>query len=292
LKKRPFTTAETDELIMMTTVARPIFVPGRYARPPHGDLLSGRQTLEKYVAEAPMRIGPVTDDSPFFFARYRPLGMPSLMVKGLGLLLIPIVSLLALLVVRSQPRGDETRSYAASVVYFASLGLGFIAVELSLLQNLTLLMGHPVFTLSILVATLLSCGGVGSAASGRFPTRIVCGAVALMAAVYALLLPRVVTALLPLSLAGRTMSSVFVIAPLGFAMGMPFPQGLKRVGRGPLPAPPFYWGLNGVMSIIGSIATVAIAVMLGFRAAMLAGGCCYLLAAMSSGFTSGHSAAQ
>ena len=71
------------------------------------------------------------------------------------------------------------------------------------------------------------------------------------------------------------------MAPLGFAMGMPFPSGLRRVGGGALPEPPFYWGLNGVMSVVGSIGTMLIAVTLGFQVAMLAGAGCYVCAALA-----------
>jgi hypothetical protein len=65
-------------------------------------------------------------------------------------------------------------------------------------------------------------------------------------------------------------------------MGMPFPNGLRRTGRGSLPAPPFYWGLNGMVSVIGSIATVTIALIFGFQVAMAAGSACYAVAAAAS----------
>ena len=65
-------------------------------------------------------------------------------------------------------------------------------------------------------------------------------------------------------------------------MGMPFPRGLQATGKAHLPAPPFYWGLNGVMSVIGSVTTVFIALRLGFQVAMLAGCAAYVLAALAS----------
>ncbi len=61
-----------------------------------------------------------------------------------------------------------------------------------------------------------------------------------------------------------------------------FPAGLGRVGQGPFPAAPFYWGLNGVLSVVGSVGTMALAVNVGFRAAMLVGCCFYVLAALAS----------
>jgi hypothetical protein len=111
---------------------------------------------------------------------------------------------------------------------------------------------------------------------------LACVAVAVIGAIEALALPRLVPALLWLPLWGRIAVAIGLIAPLGLAMGMPFPHGLRQTGQGSLPAPPFYWGLNGIMSVIGSVTTVFVALMAGFQAAMLMGSACYLLAAIAS----------
>ena len=95
-------------------------------------------------------------------------------------------------------------------------------------------------------------------------------------------MPRLVPALLPFSLGVRVLIAIALLAPLGFLMGMPFPQGLRRTGQGPLPPPPFYWGLNGVMSVIGSVGTVIIALMAGFQVAMIVGAALYVIAAVAS----------
>ena len=85
-----------------------------------------------------------------------------------GIVLAVLLPLGLLVVAFGKPRGERAAPYVQSIVYFASLGVGFIAVELALLQHLTLLLGHPIFTLSILLFTLLASGGLGSWASGRF----------------------------------------------------------------------------------------------------------------------------
>ena len=72
------------------------------------------------------------------------------------------------------------------------------------------------------------------------------------------------------------------MAPLGFLMGMPFPKGLRATGRGPFPEPPLYWGMNGLFSVVGSMATMVTAVIFGFTWAMLGGAAFYLLAALGS----------
>jgi len=63
---------------------------------------------------------------------------------------------------------------------------------------------------------------------------------------------------------------------------MPFPRGLQATGRGPFPLPPFYWGLNGIFSVVGSMATMAAAVIFGFTWAMLGGAAFYLVAAAAA----------
>jgi len=282
LRKRPFTAAETNTIMTEWPGIEPLIVPDHVAVAPYEGLLTGKKTMEQYIAEAPKRVGPVFDDSPFYFATEKPWGMPDKMRDGLLAMIWPVVGLLGAFALFGKPRGERVAPYAASIVYFSSLGAGFITVELALLQHMTLLLGHPIFTLSILLFTLLAASGIGSAFSSRVSSRTACLAVAVIAAIGAFALPYIVPALLPLSLTGRVLVAVAMIAPLGFVMGMPFPQGLRKSGKGPLPAPPFYWGLNGVMSVIGSVGTVILALLYGFQVAMLVGAACYLVAAVAA----------
>jgi hypothetical protein len=265
------------------TLANPVIVPGRHADDPYDDLFSGQKTLDQVIAESPLRVDPVYDDSPFYFAVERPWGAPQRMQQALTGLVMPVLALLAVFIAFGKPKGERVRPYAASILYFASLGVGFMAVELTLLQNFTLLLGHPIFTLSILLFTILAAGGLGSALSSRIPAHRACLAVAGLGAAAAFALPQLVPVLLPLQLSTRVAIAVAFILPLGLMMGMPFPSGLRGTGRGSLPPPPFYWGLNGVMSVIGSVGTVFVALTFGFQVAMLAGSACYLLAAAASG---------
>lgn len=283
LRKRPFTEAETAEISEKWTQARPVILPGGPAPQLIGDVLAGRKTLAQYEAESPRFVGAVWDDSPFYFAIERPYRMPAAIAGPLlKWLLGPSVIMLALFAIFGRPRRASIAPYVGSLIYFAALGFGFIAVELALLQNLTLLLGHPIFTLSILLCTLLAMGGIGSALSSRVSMHVACLAVAAIGAIEAIALPRLVPLLLPLPLWGRIAIAVLLIAPLGLGMGMPFPRGLRETGGGSLQAPPFYWGLNGIMSVIGSVTTVFVALMIGFQAAMLMGSACYVLAALAS----------
>ncbi len=296
LRKRPFSDAELKEISTKWTQANAIIMPGETAPPGMKEVLAGAKTLAQYDNESPRFVGPVWDDSPFYFAIDRPWRMPGAIAERIAKWLLgPSVGLLALFAVFGWPRKAVTTGkararknpgsglrYGGSLVYFAALGFGFIAVELALLQHLTLLVGHPIYTLSVLLFTLLAFGGIGAALSPRWSMWKACAAVAVIGAIEALALPKLVPALLWLPLWGRIIVAIFLIAPLGLAMGMPFPRGLRETGQGSLPAPPFYWGLNGIMSVIGSVTTVFVALMAGFQAAMLMGSACYVLAALAS----------
>jgi hypothetical protein len=282
LRKRPFTKAEGEQLATWR-LGRPLIVPGSPAPEPYTELLNGRKSMAAWEAESPTFIGPVFDDSPFYFAVERPWGMPKPIARRLfEWLLAPNVALLALFAAFGKPKRKPVAPYAASVAYFACLGFGFISVELALLQHLTLLLGHPIFTLAILLFTLLAAGGLGSAVSTFVPPRGACLVIAALGTLEALVLPRIVPWLLPLPIAARIVIAMALVAPLGFVMGMPFPRGLQSTGRGSLPAPPFFWGLNGVMSVIGSVVTVFVALKWGFQAAMLVGCLSYVLAGLAS----------
>jgi predicted membrane-bound spermidine synthase len=302
LRKRPFTEAELKEIKENWTQANAVVAPGGIAPTGIKEVLAGSKTLDQYEAESSRYVGPVWDDSPFYFAIDRPWRMPATIAERiLKWLLAPSVLLLVVFAVFGRPRRNKAESrrqtadgrrqemlpsgnssYVASLVYFAALGFGFIAVELALLQHLTLLVGHPIYTLSVLLFTLLAFGGIGAALSPRWSMWKACAAVAIIGTIEALALPKLVPALLWLPLWGRVAVAIALMAPLGLAMGMPFPRGLKHTGEGSLPAPPFYWGLNGIMSVIGSVTTVFVALNWGFQAAMLMGSLCYVLAAVAS----------
>lgn len=290
LKKRPWTPEETERMASWAGV-QPVIVPGRHVEEPYASLFAGRTSVAEYVAQARTRVDAVYDDRPFFFARAKPWGVDRRVSRQFAPILAGLFVLCAAFVAFGKPKGEPAGPYAASIAFFASLGMGFIAVELALLQHLTLLLGHPIFTLSILLFTLLAAGGLGSRSSGRFPLGAACLGIAALAALYALALPRVVPHLLSLPLGARIAVAVVLVAPLGFLMGMPFPRGLQATGAGPFPLPPFYWGLNGIFSVVGSMATMVAAVVLGFTWAMLGGAALYLVAAAASRAFAGASRA-
>src|SRR5580765_663994 len=143
LRKRPFSPEEISEIKEKWTIAKPLIMPGGPAPEMLGDVLTGKSTLAQYEQNSQRLVGPVKDDSPFYFAIERPFGMPSAIADTLlRWLLLPSLLLLFVFAVFGRPRGASVGPYSGSVIYFAALGFGFIAIELALLQNLILLVGH------------------------------------------------------------------------------------------------------------------------------------------------------
>ena len=169
-KKRPFTPAETERMASWAE-AQPVIVPGRHVEPPYA-ALSGPQELAEYdarprPASIPCSTTARSSSRPSSPGACR-AGCATVRDRAAG------SAARAAGVAFGKPRGERAAPYAGSIAYFACLGLGFIAVELALLQDLTLLLGHPIFTLSILLFTLLASGGLGSWPSGRFRLGRVC----------------------------------------------------------------------------------------------------------------------
>jgi hypothetical protein len=164
--------------------------------------------------------------------------------------------------------------------------MGFIICEIALMQRLILLLGHPIYTLVVILFTILLASSLGSLFARRFPPdgiRAALGriipAIVLLLVIAAIALPAVVHAALPLQLPARIALAGLIAFPFGFLMGMPFPLGLRRNAEDPRGAPvSALWGINGVASVVGSLSAVIIAIIAGFGAVLLTGAACYTLA--------------
>jgi hypothetical protein len=170
------------------------------------------------------------------------------------------------------------------LLYFACLGYGFLLIEIPLMQRFILLLGQPVYALSVVLFSLLLFSGLGSLWSTRFLSRdrrALAGALAgiiALSALYAFFLPGIIEALLGSDITTRVAACVATLAPIGLLMGMAYPLGiniLRDFGEGLVP---WAWGMNGVMSVVASVLAIYIANRIGFTGAFLTGIGAYVLA--------------
>jgi hypothetical protein len=248
-------------------------------------------------------LSPTRDDRPFFFqtarlsALYRAIAAPAEWQKtNLGtfvlLVLLALTSLLTvacilgpLLLARGRLVADDTPTALGFLGYFACLGAAYIIVEVVLVQKSLLFLGYPVYALAVVLFSLLLFSGIGSAWTGRLdPDRlrrsltrmllVVAGLVGLAVAV----LSSVFDAGAGLDHPYRIGLTVALLAPLGFTMGMPMPTGIRLLAARRPSLVPWAWGVNGAASVLGSAAALALALTLGFNAALAVGGALYLIA--------------
>ena len=82
-------------------------------------------------------------------------------------------------------------------------------------------------------------------------------------------------------LAARMALAVLVLAPLAFAMGMPFPLGLQLVADRGRRWLTWCWGVNGYLSVVGAATAPLLALSVGFRGVVLAAAALYLVAGLA-----------
>jgi spermidine synthase len=168
--------------------------------------------------------------------------------------------------------GREEGSTALPLLaYFSCLGAGFITLELVFIQKFMHLIGSPLYTYSTVIFTLLLGAGIGSAASERLGIGIrrrwPLPFIAIMVIGVALIVayPPVAKIALALPLEGRALVSALMIFPLGFFLGMPFPLGILAIENQPRGAIAWAWGMNGLFTVIGGLASVILGLEIGFN---------------------------
>jgi hypothetical protein len=276
-----------------------VLSPAVAPEPTFAALTSG-EDLDAFVAAFPLDIAPPTDDRPFFFQLlrltdiFRPdrfeQGLQSFNLQAvfvLGTLLLTVVGLTALCLIiplALTSRRETLRGAAPWFLYFGGIGAGFMLVEIALLQRLILFLGHPTYSLSVVLFTLLLGSGLGSALSARWPGRgWGAGLFGMLLGVGLLTVP-LTAALQGMDTPGRILATAGFLFPLGLFMGFPFPTGMKAAARRLPPVTPWLWGINGATSVCGSVVGVAIALASGISTAYWTGVAAYLVAFAAMGW--------
>ena len=269
--------------------------------------LTEPQEPSALLASFPVDLSAPTDDRPFFFnmLRFRDVfrrgrGQTDLIVANaeavvtlawlflivLGLSLIFIIGPLWL----QRSATDHAPRAGWRFLYFASLGVGFILIELSQMQRLMIALGHPVYGLTVVLFSLLIAAGLGSLWSQRAVRRGTAAAF-LRRALVLLLLVAVATLAVgsllarPLEAAPtwvRISGSILLLVPLGFVLGIPMATGLALSDADPPRYRALYWGTNGAASVCGSVLAMMLSLAFGIAATYALGILAYLLAALSA----------
>ena len=259
--------------------------------------------LERIYNSTNYYLRPATDDKPFFNQTRRwkwplgfrevltaqggrprswaaPVGQVTLVVMLLQSIAVGGVMILFPLL-RFNRQGLRVSGGRSFLTYFAGLGLGFILIEIVLLQHLVLFLGQPTYTFSVVLASLLCFTGLGSYLAGRIQfvsyhtlawllAATVCGIVLTLIS-----MPLVLSWALGFTLPLRIFIAVLLIAPLGVLLGTPFPTGLRVIAKEASPLVPWAWGVNSFFTVIGSVGAMILGMTLGFTAVLIVAAGCY-----------------
>jgi spermidine synthase len=259
--------------------------------------------LERATRHPRFHLGASTDDQPFFFnmlklSAWRDVSDEAFgvgVVAGnlratqtlVGLLRIVValvgLTILGPLLLRGRRHGLRTPTFVAASSYFSLIGLGFMLVEIGLMQKFSILLGHPLHSLAITLMSMILASGLGSFAADRLALAsprwlsTLPALAALFIAVGAATVPGAIDLAIGSSLPWRAITVVVFTFPIGFTLGFFFPLGLKRLRDQSPVAQSWMWGLNGAFGVLGSLASIVISMTFGIRVCLLLGAACYLL---------------
>ncbi len=265
------------------------------------------EELLQYTSHLPLNLEPPTDNRPFFFNQL-PLNRPvqvlrmafsltrgqlvpgvvqgNLMATAtlLLLFLVSVVGVLATVVapVTFAVRDVSRRLVCAGTVYFAFIGVGFMMIEIAFLQLMSVFLGHPSYSLTVVLFTLIMATGAGSLLSERLVirTKLRTWAWGVLTGGYVLAAPLWLPATLGLyegaELGVRAVVCILSIAPAGLLMGFGFPLGMRLTTViDPKPGP-WFWGINGAFGVLAASGAVISSMAFGINTTLALGGACYL----------------
>jgi hypothetical protein len=163
------------------------------------------------------------------------------------------------------------RQFTAVVCYFASLGVGFLMLEIYLIEKASHYLHDRTFAFGFVLAALLVFAGAGSWLAQLQATRPQRGVVLAVLGVLAWI-GLAGTGLDPLLAASagwplilRFAVLLAVIAPLGVVLGMPMALGLGRFAGKNVALLPWAWAINGAGSVIASPLANLVMVEFGYK---------------------------
>jgi hypothetical protein len=288
-------TQRNDLQLLFTPLTRP---PNVFTR-----VIEAADPAEMWI-DFETNIEPTRDNNPFFFNSVRFANL-SRVIEGttgewqktnLGtsilFALFAITGVLVLLfiigplvLVRGRALTTGLGSKLSYLFYFACLGAGFIIVEVAMIQKFILFLGHPVYSLAVVLFSVLAFSALGSYLSGRISEERMTAALmklllvlVALVFVYIIALPPIFYGLVHLAREFRIVIAVVLMAPLAMVMGMPMPIGIRILARKAPEMIPWAWGVNGATSVMGSVAALVIAILSGFNQALMIGAGLYLVA--------------
>ena len=169
-------------------------------------------------------------------------------------------------------RISSGRGWYFPILYFASLGLGYMLIEISFIQKFILYLTNPTYASAAIIFSFLFFSGLGSRHSQRFGgkeilyLKRIIPAICTLLVIYLWIIPIIFRYTMAFTIPVRFVLTSALIAPLAFLMGMPFPLGIGIIANRKENMIPWAWATNNFCSILASVSAVIIALSFGFQA--------------------------
>lgn len=304
ISRKPLSRADIEKALQSFKEAHmeAVYVPGTDRKTPFSELLRSPDpaAFERNYA---FDITPVDDNRPFFFYTVQPrdlaafltstgsrsadlkvnVAVPKLFASlAVSLVAVLVILLLPPLVLGTKlPTDGSVRGF---LFYFLAIGVGYILIEVALIQKFVLFLGHPTYALTVVIFSMLISSGFGSFVSRKIVADrnqrllLVLVSVAALVGILAMVVTPLLTAGVGLPLPVKMLLTVVMLAPAGFVMGIPFPTGLRLLEISHEPSVRWAWSINAAASVLGSVGALVLALYLGLVQTLLVGGALYLLA--------------
>lgn len=245
-----------------------IHIPGIVETTPLKDLRDGSLSLDEYINHFPKNISPSTDDKPFFYNFEA--GAPQLLRTLLAGLIV-----VWLLVFFKHLLNKKLRK---PILFFSVIGMAFMIIEVSSIQRYVLFLGHPMYAISIVLSSLLIGSGIGSLISRshllfkRSSVRRISLLIVSTGITGLLMYDYYLSAHIEWPIISKAIVVFLIIFIQGFFMGMLFPKGVSMISNlNRQEEIPLYIGVNGIMSVMGSVVAVVLAMTIGFELTLVIG---------------------
>ncbi len=197
-------------------------------------------------------------------------------VLGIFIVLIPIAG-------RWRELFKKQQGTLGVIVYFACLGVGYMFMEIFLIQKLVFLLNNPIYSVSIVITSMLIISGLGNLASKfvnvsrKMIVRIAGAGIVLTIAFYFFGLGPLLNSFRNSTMAIRIIVSVLIITPSAFFLGIPFPNGLNSLTEHKPRLLPWAWGMNGGLSVTGTALAWILSVGFGFHILLITIAALYII---------------
>ena len=192
------------------------------------------------------------------------------LMVAIFLLVIPVIVM---------SKGTKKASFS-QIVYFLSVGAGFLFVELFFIKEYTLLFGNPVLSFTFVLTAILVFSAVGGFFTQYLKQRHLRISILLLAAILLVIffgLDMVIHQILGFPTVVRYTVAILLLIPLGFLLGIPFPLAMQHLLVNPVQRA-YAWTANGCASVLTAIASAQIALSHGISTILICAVFFYLIA--------------